>query len=106
MGKDFIIIECNARADNVKTQPKMVTSSTMTTNEYIKLLALRARQIMMGASFDVEWNEPFNAVKIAEKELIERKSPLIIVRKIPDAKAPGGFRDEIHEPSTMNIRSY
>jgi DNA-directed RNA polymerases I, II, and III subunit RPABC2 len=81
-----------AREDVVKNAdvPRM-TDPYYTKYEYTTLLACRAQQIADGAPPLVsieEFNtsDPKLVWKIAEREILERKLPYIVRRKLPDGK--------------------
>jgi DNA-directed RNA polymerase subunit K/omega len=82
---------------------KIKQIGTMTQYEYTRLLECRAKQIAAGMPYFIEWADVFDPIAIAKQEIIERKTNLIIVRKMPDLTQPSGFRDEIWDPKDMNI---
>lgn len=82
---------------------KIKQIGTMTQYEYTRLLECRAKQIAAGMPYFIEWTDVFDPIAIAKQEIIERKTNLIIVRKMPDLTQPSGFRDEIWDPKDMNI---
>lgn len=90
--------------DNEKQQ-KNITSPNMTSYEYAKLLGVRANRIQMfGKSIiKVEWEGPFDPIGIAKKEIVERKIPCKIRRKIPDNTKPLRYREEEWDVNDMNI---
>lgn len=58
----------------------------MTKFEKVKILGIRAEQISLGAPPTVDYTGLTSAICIAEKELVEGKIPLKIVRKYPNGK--------------------
>jgi DNA-directed RNA polymerase I, II, and III subunit RPABC2 len=56
--------------------------------EKVKIIGIRAEQIQRGATpyIDIDPNKPFDARDIAKKELVARKIPFMISRKLPDGK--------------------
>lgn len=63
---------------------KRITSKYMTKYERARVLGTRALQISMNAPVMVEIAGETDALKIAMKELRERKIPMIIRRYLPD----------------------
>lgn len=96
MNEPFLEITC-------KRPKKTKQIATMSQYEYTRLLECRAKQIAAGMPYFIEWTDTFDPIAIAKQEIVERKTNLIIVRKMPDLSQPSGFRDEIHEPKDMNI---
>ncbi|KAI5180686.1 DNA-directed RNA polymerases I, II, and III subunit RPABC2 [Nematocida sp. AWRm80] len=63
---------------------KRFTSPILTKFERAKILGIRAQQISMAAPIMVEYGDETDPVEIAKKELREKKTPLIILRRLPD----------------------
>ncbi|EIJ89114.1 DNA-directed RNA polymerases I, II, and III subunit RPABC2 [Nematocida parisii] len=63
---------------------KRFTSPIMTKFERAKILGIRAQQISMSAPIMVEYGDETDPVEIAKKELKEKKTPLIVLRRLPD----------------------
>lgn len=63
---------------------KRFTSPIMTKFERAKILGIRAQQISMSAPIMVEYGNETDPVEIAKKELKEKKTPLIVLRRLPD----------------------
>jgi len=104
MSNEFIEIDY---VENVRlriTKDDKVTDSTMTPNEYIRLIACRARQLKVGVKPVIKWTERFDPIAIAKEEINQRVIPLVIIRKIPDNRHTRGFREEIWEVKDMDIR--
>lgn len=107
---DFIVIDV-VDSKQPKTSKKVkhdtrVTDATMTPNEYARLLSHRARQLKTGATPTIDWDGRFDPIAIAKEEISQRRIPLVIIRKIPDAKNETGFRDEIWDVKELNIRDF
>lgn len=68
---------------------KRITTRYMTKYERARVLGTRALQISMNAPVMVDVENETDALKIATKELRERKIPMIIRRYLPD----GSFED-------------
>ena len=66
-----------------------ITSKYMTTYERARVLGTRALQISLNAPVMVEIAGETGPLKIAQKELRERKIPIIVRRFLPD----GSFED-------------
>lgn len=62
------------------------TTPYLTKYERTQLISLRAQQLNMGAIPMVEVGKLKRTVDIAEKELMERKIPLIVRRPLPNGK--------------------
>lgn len=60
------------------------TSPIMTKFERAKILGIRAQQISMSAPIMVEYGNETDPVEIAKKELKEKKTPLVVLRRLPD----------------------
>jgi DNA-directed RNA polymerase I, II, and III subunit RPABC2 len=58
----------------------------LTKYEKVRVLSTRATQISMGAPPNVDIGELWDAMSIAEKELENRRLPLIVIRKFPNGK--------------------
>ena len=61
-----------------------ITSPLMTKFEYTSLIGIRAMQISMNAPVIVDTENMIDPIKIAKKEIQEKKVPLIIKRKLPN----------------------
>ncbi len=90
---EFINVEgeaVNQRQIKVENLPEKVTTRFLTKYEKARIIGARALQISKNAPVmvDIEPGE-WDPIKIAEKELIERKIPFIIRRYLPD----GSFED-------------
>lgn len=60
------------------------TSPIMTKFERAKILGIRAQQISRSAPVMVEYGDETDPVEIAKKELREKKTPLLVLRRLPD----------------------
>ena len=61
---------------------KRFTSPIMTKFERAKILGIRAQQISMSAPIMVGYGDETDPVEIAKKELGEKKTPLIVLRRL------------------------
>ena len=66
-----------------------ITSKYMTKYERARVLGTRALQISMNAPLMVDRQGETDPLEIAQKELLEKKIPIIIRRYLPD----GSFED-------------
>lgn len=64
------------------------TNNILSKYEKVKIIGIRAEQIQRGAKpyIDIDETKPFDAREIAKKELVARKIPFMISRKLPDGK--------------------
>lgn len=78
------------RSEVVASDPSVrITKPYYTKYEYTTLLACRAQQIADGAVplvslGDFNTNDPRFAWKVAEREILDRKLPYIVCRRLPD----------------------
>jgi DNA-directed RNA polymerases I, II, and III subunit RPABC2 len=72
-----------------------VTSKYMTKYEKARILGTRALQISMNAPVMVDLEQMTDPLKIAEKELRERKIPIKIRRYLPDGSYEDWGLDEL-----------
>lgn len=63
---------------------KNKTKNILSKYEKVKILGVRTEQIQRGAEPLVKWDGEFDPRKIAKEELAQRKTPLMIRRKLPD----------------------
>jgi len=103
---DYLEIEFRESSTSCTRKKKSgtVTDPVMTPFEYARLLSCRAKQLAAGYPPHVEWTGSYDPIAIAKYEIEQRVSTLVIVRKIPDASKPSGFRDEIWELKDLDIR--
>jgi DNA-directed RNA polymerase subunit K/omega len=69
-----------------KTLDKKYTSPYMTKYEIARVVGFRIEQICRGAPALIDTNGMTDVVKIAEKELKEKMTPIIIRRKLQNGK--------------------
>lgn len=83
-------VEMPIHCTNAKDKKEKITTRYLTKYEKARIIGSRALQISKNAPIFVEI-EPgeWDPIKIAEKELVERKIPFIIRRFLPD----GNFED-------------
>jgi DNA-directed RNA polymerase I, II, and III subunit RPABC2 len=74
---------------------KRITTRYMTKYERARVLGTRALQISMNAPVMVDISGETDALKIAMKELRERKIPMIIRRYLPDNSYEDWSIDEL-----------
>lgn len=74
---------------------KRITSQYMTKYERARVLGTRALQISLNAPVMVDIGGETDALKIAMKELRERKIPMIIRRYLPDNSFEDWSLDEL-----------
>jgi len=74
---------------------KRITTRYMTKYERARVLGTRALQISMNAPVMVDLEGETDALKIALKELRERKIPMIIRRYLPDGSYEDWSIDEL-----------
>lgn len=74
---------------------KRITTRYMTKYERARVLGTRALQISMNAPVMVDVEQETDALKIATKELRERKIPMIIRRYLPDGSYEDWSLDEL-----------
>lgn len=75
--KTPVIIRVSVVPENEK-----ITSSNMNLYEYTKALGIRISMIEMGSPICIDYKGLTSAQEIAKKELMMRKSPLILTRVI------------------------
>mmetsp|Transcript_23539 Transcript_23539/g.30613 ORF Transcript_23539/g.30613 Transcript_23539/m.30613 type:complete len:125 (-) Transcript_23539:2298-2672(-) len=86
-GDDVDVLEDNDNDEEKIQEPvptsERVTTRYMTKYEKARVLGTRAQQISMNAPVMVDVGNETDPLRIAEKELRERKIPLIIRRYLP-----------------------
>ena len=63
---------------------KNTTKNILGKYEKVKIIGIRAVQLARGADPLVKWEGEFDAKKVALQELMERKLPFMIARKLPN----------------------
>lgn len=63
---------------------KNKTKNILSKYEKVKILGIRTEQLQRGAEPLINWDGEFDPRKIAKEELMQRKTPLMIRRKMPD----------------------
>jgi DNA-directed RNA polymerase I, II, and III subunit RPABC2 len=76
-------------------QSERITTRYLTKYERARVLGTRALQISMNAPVMVDLDGETDPLKIAEKELRERKIPIIIRRYLPDGSHEDWAVDEL-----------
>ena len=80
------ITQQSSESDHLKP---IFTTPYLTKYEKARVLGARATQISMGAPVSIDVGGLIDPLDIAEKELQEKKTPLIIRRYLPD----GSYED-------------
>ena len=88
------ILPADAPAQQID-KSKRITTKYMTKYERARVLGTRALQISMNAPVTVEIQGETDPLKIAMKELIARKIPMIIRRYLPDNSYEDWSLDEL-----------
>lgn len=82
-------------ASGGSSQPDRITTRYLTKYERARVLGTRALQISMNAPVMVDLDGETDPLKIAMKELRERKIPIIIRRYLPDGSHEDWSIDEL-----------
>ena len=109
--EDFLEISYVEDSDTHSLAPKerstKVTDNLITPYEYARLLSHRATELKLGFKPMIEWNESYDPIAIAKREIELRVVPLVVVRRIPGGdskKNKLGYKEEIWELKNLNIR--
>ncbi|CAL4063124.1 unnamed protein product, partial [Meganyctiphanes norvegica] len=89
--KNLEVLELSKKVPN----NKRITANRMSKYERARVLGTRALQIAMCAPVMVEIDEMTDPLRIAGRELRERKTPLIIRRYLPDGSYEDWGIDEL-----------
>ena len=100
----YVDSETHSHSFSHKEKSSNVTDNVLTPYEYARLLSAEAKLLAAGYPPSVEWDGPFDPIAIAKKKIEQRVGSLVIIRRIPDASKPHGFREEVHDLKTMDIR--
>lgn len=84
-----------ATADTSRTASERITTKYLTKYERARVLGTRALQISMNAPVMVDLDGETDPLRIAEKELRERKIPIVIRRYLPDGSHEDWAVDEL-----------
>jgi len=101
LGEDMLDVIPAAEGEGVperEKQKERKTTRYMTKYERARVLGTRALQISMNAPIMVELQGETDPLQIAQKELKERKIPLIIRRYLPDDSYEDWSIDELEIP--------
>lgn len=108
MEDDILEIDCIVTTKDSESRSyskkDYATDNCTTQNEYARALSARAKMIENGAPLMIDWDEPFDPVSIAQKELELGLAPLYIERVIPDKHHPNNFRIEKKNIKDMDLR--
>lgn len=75
--------ECSTSRNIIIVPPEeRITSENMTQFEFARAIAIRASQIANNPKIYTDYDGLYDEVSIAKKELLDRKSPLIIWRQV------------------------
>lgn len=106
--EDFLEISYVEDSDTHSLAPKerstKLTDNLITPYEYARLLMHRATELKLGYKPMIEWNDSYDPIAIAKREIELRVVPLVVVRRIPDLKSGLGYKEEIWELKNLNIR--
>ena len=95
-GHERAIVGIGEEADGPGTAvAQRITTKYLTKYERARVLGTRALQISMNAPVMVDLDGETDPLKIAEKELRERKIPIIIRRYLPDGSHEDWAVDEL-----------
>jgi DNA-directed RNA polymerase I, II, and III subunit RPABC2 len=100
-GMELMDTELQRHSNSVGEQidrSKRITTRYMTKYEKARVLGTRALQISMNAPVMVEIGSDTDPLKIAMRELRERKIPMIIRRYLPDGSFEDWNIDELNIP--------
>jgi len=75
--------------ENFSPKENRITSNVMTKYERARILGTRAQQLSRNAPTDIDTTGMTDPLRIAEKEILLKKCPLILRRNFPD----GSFED-------------
>ena len=82
--EDILAMIREEDADDAEVGSARTTTPYMTKYEKARVLGTRALQISMNAPVLVDVSGEIDPLKIAEKELLEKKLPLIVRRYLPN----------------------
>lgn len=77
---------------------KLTTSEFLTKYEIANLIAIRSSQIERGSKIFVDYSDTDRSDQIAKKELLNRRVPLAIRRKVSSTKT-GDYYEELPIPN-------
>jgi DNA-directed RNA polymerases I, II, and III subunit RPABC2 len=95
-GEDSMMVEGGDLVVSTGTAPsERITTRYLTKYERARVLGTRALQISMNAPVMVDLDGETDPLRIAEKELRERKIPIIVRRYLPDGSHEDWGIDEL-----------
>eukprot|EP00640_Fibrocapsa_japonica_P007649 CAMPEP_0113944334 /NCGR_PEP_ID=MMETSP1339-20121228/33427_1 /TAXON_ID=94617 /ORGANISM="Fibrocapsa japonica" /LENGTH=145 /DNA_ID=CAMNT_0000949501 /DNA_START=26 /DNA_END=463 /DNA_ORIENTATION=+ /assembly_acc=CAM_ASM_000762 len=95
-GGDMVdIVDAADAGDSGDPKKERITTRYMTKYERARILGTRALQISMNAPVMVDIEGETDPLRIAEKELRERKIPIIVRRYLPDGSYEDWSIDEL-----------
>jgi DNA-directed RNA polymerase I, II, and III subunit RPABC2 len=92
--KDGVVMNDDQFASGVAASER-ITTKYLTKYERARVLGTRALQISMNAPVMVDLDGETDPLRIAEKELRERKIPIVIRRYLPDGSHEDWSMDEL-----------
>lgn len=90
-----MIMSGGAATTSSSSSSERITTKYLTKYERARVLGTRALQISMNAPVMVDLDGEIDPLKIAEKELRERKIPIVIRRYLPDGTHEDWAIDEL-----------
>ena len=93
--EDSMVVGIGEDTGNSTAAAERVTTKYLTKYERSRVLGTRALQISMNAPVMVDLDGETDPLRIAEKELRERKIPIIIRRYLPDGSHEDWSIDEL-----------
>jgi DNA-directed RNA polymerase subunit K/omega len=74
------------------------TRRVLTKFEVTKIIGFRAEQLARGAQPFVDVDDQFNPYELAKRELMSKRLPFVISRRLPDGKTEQIRVDELDVP--------
>ena len=103
--EDPILLESNMERKTIFVAPnKRITSNRLTSYEASSIIAMRSQHIAKYATCFVDVNNMHDPVKIATKELLTRRCPLLVHRQV-GTTVDGDSIVEEWNPRTMVLPS-
>jgi DNA-directed RNA polymerase subunit K/omega len=95
-----------SKSEKKTKRAQKVTDHVITPFEYTKILECRAKQLYVGYPPLIEWEGNYDPIAIAKREIEQRLSTLLIVRRIHDPRKPQGFREEVWSLKNLDLRDF
>ena len=90
-----LVVDIGTASENSRAATERITTRYLTKYEKARVLGTRALQISMNAPVMVDLDGETDPLRIAEKELRERKIPIIVRRYLPDGSHEDWKIDEL-----------